>query len=44
MYEVRNKREGVFIGDGPFIEAVVILDWVVFPILFADKEESTSIG
>jgi hypothetical protein len=43
MYKVCNKREGVFVGDSPFIETAVVLDWVVFPILFVDKEESTGI-
>jgi hypothetical protein len=43
VYEVCNKGEGVFIWDGPFVEAAVVLDWMVFPILFVDEEESTGI-
>ena len=42
--EVGDKREGIHIFDGMFIEISVILDWLEFAILLFDKEEGRSLG
>ena len=37
--ELLDKRKGIFVLDGPFIELSIILDWAQRAILLFDKEE-----
>ena len=41
--EVRDKREGVCVSDGVFIEVSIVLAWSESAILFLDKEERRSL-
>ena len=44
VYKVRDKREGVCVVSGVFIEVVVVLAGMKFAILLFDKEEGGCLG
>lgn len=39
IHKLWNKGEGILVGDGDFIQLLIVLYWSESPILLLDKEE-----